>query len=147
MSVIWSWYCIQCSGGVADPDTHLLSNPDHNIIQVIGTTSNPTIDFVLHTDLPSDPEPIGNIDADKIKSTPVDATDIEDGKILAYDEVSDTLKYVYGNIPILESSTEPTLSADNDVIFWKDLSTTPNKIYLVLRRGSSDQVKVELTAS
>ena len=147
MAVLWSWYCIQCSEGVADPDAHLLAEPDHNIIQVLGTSTDPDIQFVLHTDLPSDPEPIGNIDADKIKSTPVDATGIDDGKILAYDEVSETLKYIYGNIPIIEASSEPTLTTDGDVIFWRDLSTTPNKIYLVLRRGASDQVKVELTAS
>lgn len=49
----------------------------------------------------------------------------------------------YIKFGILEQATEPTIPADGWSIFWKDTDDS-NRIYLVYRRGSGDQVKVEL---
>lgn len=43
-----------------------------------------------------------------------------------------------------EQAAEPTLSDDGVMAIWKDTDDS-NRIYLVYRRGSGDQVKVELT--
>lgn len=45
-----------------------------------------------------------------------------------------------------EQTTEPVLAQDGDVAIWQDTSDN-DRTYLVQRRGSSDQVKVELDAN
>lgn len=142
MAVIWNWYCIQHHCGVEDPDAHLADNPTHNIMQVLSTTSEPDIQFVLHTDpLPSEP-PIGNIDASKIKTKVVDVTDIGDLKVLKYYASSDTIKYGFGGIETITAADEPTLPNNGDLIIWED--TTESKVWLLFKTSSGSQVKVEL---
>ena len=46
-------------------------------------------------------------------------------------------------IKCYEQSAEPTLDLYEKYAFWKD--TDDNKVYIIYRRGASDQVKVELT--
>jgi hypothetical protein len=47
-------------------------------------------------------------------------------------------------IKLYSQDAEPTLNANGFCAFWKDTNDS-NKIYLVFRRGSGDQVKIELT--
>lgn len=47
-------------------------------------------------------------------------------------------------IKTYSQDAEPTLSADQFIAFWIDTDDS-NRVYLVYRRGSGDQVKVELT--
>lgn len=47
-------------------------------------------------------------------------------------------------IKLYEQDTEPTLIADDYVAIWKDTNDS-NRIYLIFRRGSGDNVKMELT--
>jgi len=47
------------------------------------------------------------------------------------------------NFKVVEAATEPIISQDNASIIWKDTDDS-NRIYLVFRRGSGDQLKVEL---
>lgn len=47
-------------------------------------------------------------------------------------------------IKLYEQATEPTLTADDYVAIWKDTNDS-NRIYLIFRRGSGDQVRVELS--
>jgi len=46
-------------------------------------------------------------------------------------------------LKIVESDSEPTLDNDNGMVIWKDTDDS-NAIYLVFRRGTGDQVAVEL---
>lgn len=50
----------------------------------------------------------------------------------------------YAKLRFYSSDDEPTLSSNNSVAIWKDTDDS-DKIYLIFRRGSSDQVKIELT--
>ena len=43
-----------------------------------------------------------------------------------------------------EQNEEPTLSFDGEMVFWKDTNDS-DRLYLVFRRGSGDQVKAEFT--
>lgn len=45
------------------------------------------------------------------------------------------------SIKVVAQATEPTISADNRMVIWKDTDDS-DKIYLVFRRGSGDQVKL-----
>lgn len=45
-------------------------------------------------------------------------------------------------IQVLSQAAEPTLSEDGQMVVWID-SDDSNRVYLVFRRGSGDQVKVE----
>lgn len=47
-------------------------------------------------------------------------------------------------IKLYSQAAEPALSADDYLALWKDTDDS-NRIYLVFRRGTGDQVKVELT--
>ncbi len=47
-------------------------------------------------------------------------------------------------IKMYSQNTEPTLLKDEAAAFWKDTDDS-NKIYLIFRRGSADQVKIQLT--
>ncbi len=58
-----------------------------------------------------------------------------------------TNKYIQGNeikIKLYSQDAEPTLSADEVMSIWKDTNDS-NKVYLIFRRGSGDQVSVELS--
>lgn len=59
-----------------------------------------------------------------------------------------TKNYVDGQLahalPAYRQAAEPTLAADDDSAFWVDTDDA-NRVYLVFRRGTGDQVKVELT--
>jgi len=61
-------------------------------------------------------------------------------------QVDSTRAYFEGElrIKIYSQTTEPTLTADESIAIWKNTGDS-NRIYLVFRRGSGDQVKVELT--
>ncbi len=48
------------------------------------------------------------------------------------------------SIKVYSQASEPTLSADNYMAIWIDTDDS-NKVYLVFRRGTGDQVKVQLT--
>lgn len=48
------------------------------------------------------------------------------------------------NIKLYSATTMPTLAQDENAAFWKDTDDS-NKLYLVYRRGSGDQIAVELT--
>jgi hypothetical protein len=48
-----------------------------------------------------------------------------------------------GSIPYYAQASEPTLSQDNQAAFWKDTDDS-NRVYFVFRRGSGDQIKIEL---
>ena len=81
-------------------------------------------------------ETIKNTPAGNISSTTVQA---------AINEL-DTEKYAEDNeikIKVYSQTTEPTLSADSKMAMWIDTDDA-NKVYLIFRRGTSDQVKVEL---
>jgi len=45
---------------------------------------------------------------------------------------------------VYTQGTEPTLDADHKMCIWVN-SGDSNRVYLVFRRGTGDQVKVELT--
>jgi len=47
-------------------------------------------------------------------------------------------------IKVYSQASEPTLDVDNKMCIWIDTDDS-NRVYLVFRRGSADQVKVELT--
>ena len=47
-------------------------------------------------------------------------------------------------IQVYSQGTEPTLDADHKMVMWIDTGDG-NRTYLVFRRGSGDQTKVELT--
>jgi len=47
-------------------------------------------------------------------------------------------------IKLFAQDAEPTLGADAFAAFWKDTNDA-DKIYLVFRRGTGDQVKIQLT--
>ena len=49
-----------------------------------------------------------------------------------------------GSIPYYSQNAEPTLGQDNVAAFWKDTDDS-DRIYFVFRRGSGDQIKLELT--
>ena len=79
------------------------------------------------------------------------------GKVLAINGAGTTIEYSTANLAAIETAasqshahttyaqeTEPSLAADNDWAFWKNTSDS-NRIYLVFRRGTADQVKIELT--
>jgi len=56
-------------------------------------------------------------------------------------------QYVEGEditIKLYSQNAEPTLDADGKAALWKDTDDS-DKIYLVFRRGSGDQVKIQLT--
>jgi hypothetical protein len=46
--------------------------------------------------------------------------------------------------PLYQQDAEPTLSADNQIAIWEDTNDS-DRVRLVYRRGSGDQVAVELT--
>ena len=58
-------------------------------------------------------------------------------KILSYREENEIAIKVYSQ------DEEPTLSADQKMAVWMDTNDS-DKVYLLFRRGSEDQVKVEL---
>lgn len=45
---------------------------------------------------------------------------------------------------VYSADDEPALSADHKMCIWIDTNDS-NRVYLVFRRGSEDQVKIELT--
>jgi hypothetical protein len=47
-------------------------------------------------------------------------------------------------IIVYSQDSEPTLDTDNKLAMWIDTNDS-NKVYIIFRRGSGDQVKVELT--
>jgi len=47
-------------------------------------------------------------------------------------------------IKVYAQATEPTLTKTESMAIWRDTDDS-NRIYLIFRRGASDQVKVELT--
>lgn len=47
-------------------------------------------------------------------------------------------------IKVYSQGTEPTLPKDHQMAIWIDTANA-NAVYLVFRRGSADQVKVQLT--
>uniref|UniRef100_A0A6M3IVP1 Putative lectin/glucanase superfamily protein n=2 Tax=viral metagenome TaxID=1070528 RepID=A0A6M3IVP1_9ZZZZ len=48
------------------------------------------------------------------------------------------------NLKLYSQDAEPSLGADGNCAFWKDTNDF-DRIYLVFRRGTGDQVKIELT--
>jgi hypothetical protein len=60
----------------------------------------------------------------------------------------DTKKYTQETeikIKVFAQSTEPILAADNNMAIWHDISSGSDKVWLIFRRGSGDQVAVELS--
>lgn len=49
------------------------------------------------------------------------------------------------SIKVISQNDEPTIDADNKFVVWKDTNDN-DRIYLIFRRASGDQVKVELSA-
>lgn len=47
-------------------------------------------------------------------------------------------------IDTYSQAAEPTLVSDHESCFWIDTDDS-NRVYLVFRRGTGDQVKLELT--
>jgi hypothetical protein len=82
--------------------------------------------------------------ADTIKNTPagnIAATDVQ----AAINEL-DTEKLAKDSevaIKLYSQNSEPTLAADNNLAIWIDTDDS-NRVYLLYRRGTGDQVAVEL---
>jgi len=68
-------------------------------------------------------------DLDTIDYSPTTSTNLQSG-----DEIS---------IRLFSQNSEPTLAEDNNLAMWIDTDDL-NRVYLVYRRGTGDQVKVEL---
>jgi hypothetical protein len=83
--------------------------------------------------------------ADTIKNTPagnISSTDVQ----AAINEL-DTEKLAKDSeiaIKLYSQNAEPTLAADNNLAIWIDTDDS-NRVYLLYRRGSGDQVAVELS--
>ena len=62
---------------------------------------------------------------------------------MAYSETTNDGS-VISRIAYYAQAAEPTLSQDNTCAMWKDTDDS-NRVYFVFRRGSGDQLKLELT--
>lgn len=70
-----------------------------------------------------------------INTTPLIQGDFSTGNIALAGELK---------IKVYSQASEPTLNADSYMAIWIDTDDS-NKVYLVFRRGTGDQVKIELT--
>lgn len=73
------------------------------------------------------------------------STDVTGAQLEELTDGSVTSLHTHTLLPgIYAQNDEPVLGADDTWAFWKDTDDS-NRVYLVYRRGSGDQVKVELT--
>lgn len=48
-------------------------------------------------------------------------------------------------LKVIESATEPVLMNNQSMVIWNEVSSGVDKVWLIFKRGSADQVKVELS--
>ena len=96
MSAIIQYYCYNHADIVPtnEINQHIVDNPEHTICEIITDHSNNDPQITIHVDVPEDPNiPVGNINASQLLSIPIDDTNIAHGKVLKYDQPSNTLVY------------------------------------------------------
>lgn len=125
-----------------DIDVYIGTN---NAVVIEGSSGNITLNTSIVSDVnincgksiiwDSTSSITGTCDGDIVISPGSDNSVEISSKLIVEDEA---------RVKVYSQASEPTLAADNNFAFWIDTDAT-SKVYFVFRRGSGDQVSVELT--